>query len=122
MIRLALLLAALAAASCSRAVPSEAQTVQLSAERPSASLRLPPDHGGRLLIEVTPLTTTRDGPVTVAVQPEGGKVTRFSLYPPDQPGRFGIRAPRSARIATVSIVQGRSRVPTLGVKALRPSD
>lgn len=120
MIRAALLLAALAAASCSRAVPTQAQPIELSAERPSGSLTLPPGHDGRLLIEITPLSVADEGPVTVAVLPEGGTVTRLSLYPTDRPGRFALRAPREAKTAAVSIDQGRSRSPTLSVRALRP--
>lgn len=120
MMRAALLLAALAAASCSRAVPSEAQPIELSAERPSGTLTLPLGHGGRLLIEVTPLSVAGDGPVTVVVLPEGGTVTRLSLYPADRPARFGLRAPREAKTATVSIDQGRSPPPTLSVRTLRP--
>jgi len=120
MIRAALLLAALAAASCSSAVPTQAEPIELSADRPSGSLTLPPGHDGRLLIEITPLSVADQGPVTVAVLPDGGTVTRLSLYPTDRPGRFGVRVPPGAKTATVSIDQGRSESPTLSVQALRP--
>jgi hypothetical protein len=118
MIRAALLLAALAASSCSRAVPTAAQPIELSAERPSGSLPLPSGHRGRLLIEITPKSVDGEGPVTVAVSPEGGKTVRFSLYPVDRPGRFAMRAPAAARTANVSIVKGRSAPPKLAVRAL----
>jgi hypothetical protein len=118
MIRAALLLAALAASSCSRAVPTEAQPIELSAERPSGLLPLPSGHGGRLLIEITPLSVAGEGPVTVAVSPEGGKTVRFSLYPVDRPGRFAMRAPAKAGTASVSIEKGPAAAPKLAVRAL----
>lgn len=118
MTRAALLLAALAALSCSRAVPTESQPIELSAERPSGQLTLPPGHGGRLLIEITPLSVVDEGPITVAVMPEGGTTVRFSLYPVDRPGRFALRAPSLAKVAKVSIVKGNTVPPKLAVRAM----
>ena len=120
--RTALLLAALAGASCSRAVPTAAPTIRLDAEQPSATLPLPPGHGGRIVIEVRPMAVTGDGPVSIAVSPSGGKTTRLSLYPVDRPGRFAMRAPAAAREATVSIEPGRDPPPVLEIQALAVSE
>ncbi len=100
-----LLLAATIIASCSRATPTTSETVILDAEQPSAILTLPPRHGGRLLIEIAPIGKGAKGPVTVAVSAVGNEATveRFSLYPPDRPGRFALRNAGQGAAVKVSI-------------------
>jgi hypothetical protein len=117
MIRAALLLAASIASSCSRAVPPESPSIELSADRPSAPVPLPAGHGGRIMLEITPWQRTAKGPVTVAIATEGGPTTRISLYPSDRPGRFALRVPPSARAATMSIDSG-GAMPNLTVRVL----
>lgn len=85
--------------ACAQQRPEEpAMAVELDAESREASLALPAERGDRVLVDVRPLPGRAAGG-TVSVYAEGSQepLTRFTLYPPDQPARFAVSAPADVR-------------------------
>ena len=71
--------------------------VVLDTEMRDASLGLPAPRSERVVVEVRPLPGRASGG-TVSVYVEGvqAPLARFTLYPPDQPGRFAVTVPAGA--------------------------
>ena len=69
----------------------------LDSSRSEASLVRPSPRSERGVVEVRPLPGRASGG-TVSVYVEGAQapLARFTLYPPDQPGRFAVTVPAGA--------------------------
>jgi hypothetical protein len=70
----------------------------LDAERREATLGLPASRAERMMVEVRPIPGRASGG-TVSVFAEGmqAPLARFTLYPPDRPGRFAFTVPAAVR-------------------------
>ena len=101
-------------------MPTTSETIILNADQPSAILPLPPRRGNRLLIEIAPIGKGAKGPVTVAVSAIGGEdpVERFSLYPPDRPGRFALRNVGQGAAVKISIESDRTAAGPLSIRVI----
>lgn len=98
---LAWLVLLLSLAGCSQAVPpTDSRPVILTSASRQADI--PVQRGAsQLLVEVSEVQNPATAPITIVVEDNGSPpmVDRFSLYPPDRPGRFSIRiSPNATRI------------------------
>lgn len=85
--------------ACAQQRPEEpGMAVELDAESREASLALPAARGQRVLVDVRPVPGRASGG-TVSVFADGSQdpLTRFTLYPPDQPARFAVSVPAAAQ-------------------------
>jgi len=72
--------------------------VVLNAETREANLALPAQRAGRVMVEVRPLPgQASGGTVSVFIEGSSAPLSRFTLYPPDQPSRFAVAVPAGAR-------------------------
>jgi len=87
-------------------------SVVLDTETREASLSITAPRSERLVVEVRPLPGRASGG-TVSVYVEGAQVplARFTLYPPDQPGRFVVTVPAGAERLRVHFEPVRTGTP-----------
>lgn len=108
----------LAAAACNSAEPppprAVPESVRLTPHAPEAVLAVPPENGGKMLVEVTRIDNPELREVMLIVTFEGETVApqRFSLYPPDRAARMAVRVPDGARRMHVRI-ESRENLPAL---------
>ena len=114
---IALGLAAVAASSCASPRALTEQEIVISGASPAASVPVDPSGPHQLVLDIIEVTNTALEPVSLLVEDNGAPPgsERFSLYPPDSPGRFAFSLSDDATLARIRLLEPERQASIVGV-------